>query len=253
MADAHAAPAAAPAGAGAGGTDLKWLGKIVLWFVIVFFVLAFAVIIVVVNPTTAQNFIYFLQGLQVFFGLVILFCFYKLQDFRKRFLDICHQIDHLFAEKNGEGDHGHAEHGHGGSAGHDDAHGDKHGEHDHKSDHTEKFLNKIPENILEEKFQRAIKNVNSTFREEWRLGLVELDKTLKDLLIKKGYDGGTIDELLQDAKDKKFLQYENAELATRLKRHLTKDMVKLPDIKDHETYKKVATLYRHAIHELMSS
>jgi hypothetical protein len=225
---------AAAAPAEGGGIDIKGISKVAIWITLIFFVFAFAIIIVVINPTTAQNFIYFLQGLQVFFVLVILFCFYKLQDFRKRFLAHCHEVDHLFADKNGQG------HGHG--HGHDD-HGDGHG-------HEEK--EQAPTNIYEERFQRAMKSANSNQREEWRIGLIELDKLLKDLLFKKGYVGETIDELLTSAKEKGFKYYEDIEIANRTKRHLIKNMAKLPDESERTTYHNVSTLYKLAIKDLLS-
>jgi predicted transcriptional regulator len=243
--DAHAAPAA-----GGGGITAKSVSKFVLWFSAVFIVGIMAIFLVVLNPVTAQNFVYFLQGLQVLFGVVIVFCFYKLQDFRKRFLATCHEIDHLFADKNGQG-HGHGSHSHGGHA-HDD-HGNEHGhgDHHHKKDESNKFLDKTPENIYEEKFQRAMKNVSSEYKEEWRLGLVELEKLLRELLVKKNYSGETLIELLTDAKEKGFSQVENAEVAIRTRRFLSRDLVRLPDAKDHNTYKNVATLYKFAINALI--
>jgi hypothetical protein len=235
--DAHGAPA------GNGGVTVKSVSKFVIWFTLIFFVAAFAIIIVVVNPTTAQNFIYFLQGLQVFFALVVIFCFYKLQDFRNRFLATCHEIDHLFEEKNGQGHgHGHDDHGHG-------SHGDGHGHNNHGHGHEEK--EKAPTNIYEERFQRAVKSANSHQREEWRLGLIELDKLLKDLLFKEGYVGETIEELLASAKEKGFKHFKDAELANKMKKYLVKNMAKLPVEGDRTTYQNVATLYKLAIKDLL--
>lgn len=236
----EAKPAAAAAPAGSGGIDIKGISKVAIWIVLIFFVVVFAIIIVVINPTTAQNFIYFLQGLQVFFGLVIVFCIYKLQDLRKRYLASCHEIDHLFANKNGQGHghgHDHANHGH-------DDHGHGHG-------HIHEEKEKAPTNIYEERFQRAVKSANSHQREEWRIGLIELDKLLKDLLFKNGYEGETIEELLLSAKEKGFKHVEDAEMANKAKKHLVKNMAKLPDEAERKTYHNVATLYKLAIKELL--
>jgi hypothetical protein len=225
------------------GLTVKSISKFVIWFTLIFFVVSFSVIIVIVNPTTAQNFIYFLQGLQVLFGVVVVFCFYKLQVFRKRFLATCHEIDHLFADKNGQG-HGHG-HGHHDDKGHHTQHG-----HDHVDKH-DKFLHKKPENIFEERFQRAMKSVDSNHKEEWRLALIELDKLLKDLLLRKNYSGETIEELLNDAKSKKFSEAENAIIANKTKKMLLRNIVKMPEEKDRRLYVGAATLYKLAINDLM--
>lgn len=221
-------------GASSSGIDVRGIGRFVFWFIVMFFVAVFAIIIVVINPITAQNFIYFLQALQIFFVLVIIFCFYKLQDFRRKFLAGCHEIDHLFEEKNGQS-HGH----------------DNDGHNDHDAGHGHEEKEKAPTNIHEERFQRALKSANSHQREEWRIGLIELDKLLKDLLFKNGYEGDTIEELLNNAKEKGFKYFEDALLANRTKRYLIKDMARLPQKSEGQTYKSVATLYKLAIKELL--
>ncbi len=238
--DAHDDGHGASAG---GGADLKTIGKTVLWVVAIVFVITFAILIVIVNPDTAQTFIYFLNALQIFFGMVIIFCFYKLQDLRKRYLATCHEIDHLFEKKNGQG-HGH---GHGAH----DAHGhdaDGHGEHD---DHHHDDKPKVATNIYEERFYRAEAHIKSPHKEEWKTGLVEMDKLLKDLLIKKGYNGDTVLELLEDAKSKGLIHPDDALLATETKNYLLRNIVKLPDEKDAKNYKNVGILYKKVLDHLL--
>ena len=230
-------------GASAGGADLKTIGKTALWAVAIVFVITFAILIVIVNPDTAQTFIYFLNALQVLFLFVIGFCFYKLQDLRKRYLATCHEIDHLYADKNGQG---HATHGHGDAHGHDE-HG--HGEHD---DHHHDDKPKVATNIYEERFYRAEAHIKSPHKEEWKTGLVEMDKLLKDLLIKKGYNGDTVLELLENAKSKGLIHSDDGLLATETKNYLLRNIVKLPDEKDAKNYKNVGILYKKVLDHLLS-
>lgn len=217
----------------ASGGNIKELSKFILWSITILFVIVFAVLIVIINPDTANMFIRFLQALQFLFFIVIIFCFYKLQDFRKRFLASCHEIDHIFADKNGQGH------------GHDHKHEDHHG-HD---DHEEK--EKAPTNILEEKMQRAIGHINSQYKEEWKIGLVELDSILKALLIQKKYTGSTVVEMLSDAKEKGYKYSQDAIMAHKTKTHLLKNITKLPDENDRKVYSNILILYKKVIQELM--
>lgn len=222
---------------GFGMNEVKAVSKFFVWSVLIFFVVIAVVLIVFLNPSTAEFFIRFLQALQVIFVIIIVFCFFKLQQFRKKFLASCHDIDHIFADKNGQG-HGSGGHG----AGHDE-HSDEHAHDDHKP--------KVPTNLMEEKLYKAIGHINSQFKEEWKIGLVELDIILKTLLIKKNYTGSTVLEMLEDAKIKGFKYSDDAKIAHKTKTYLLRDITKLPEDKDVNNYKNVLTLYRKIINELM--
>lgn len=208
--------------------DFKKLYPYLKWVILFIFFVGFIVFILQLSSASYQLFLYGTFVLEFVCILVLIYQFYHLQKYRAEFLHWCHEIDHLYAEKNGQAKHG--AHGHGGH----DAVG--HEEHEH-----------VP-TITELKLKKAKEHIYSKYPEESKTGLKELDVLLKNLLIQKKYVGETVSELLDDAKKKGYENASDALLAHKTKNYLIK--MQSSENSQVKIFQQVYELYARVIQDL---
>lgn len=128
------------------------------------------------NPSVADYFVYFLNLIQAICLLLIIFMFYKLEEYRNQFAATGASIVKNYEDK--------LEH-----------------HHDHVDDKA----------YLKERYDLAMQQLNSHADSEWKTGLVELDNFIRMALLDKGYVGNITLELVKDAKEKGLEHIEEAE------------------------------------------
>lgn len=214
MADAHDAKGDAHGDAhgGASATDFKAITKFFAWLIIIGLAILATVLIVFVDPQTAQNFIYFLNGLEILFLIYLIANVYKFYGYYHKFEHYCHHIQHIY---------------------------------DHKY-HPEKksSVTLTPEEL---RFERAKAHINSSYKEEWKIGVIELDTILKDLL-KAKYKGDTVGDLLNDAEKNGFKSISTAWEAHKVRNKIVHEGIKYEF--DKAFAERVLRNYVVAFHEL---
>jgi hypothetical protein len=149
--------------------------KSIFWVILVILVVFFSFLIVIVNEQTALNFIKFLNALEILFGVYLVYLIYKFIDYTYKFQHWSNKIGEFYGSR-------------------------------YKPDDASK---KIVTSPIRQRFEKSIMHISSPYKEEWKIGIIELDTILKDLLIQKQYIGDTVGELLKDAEKKglKTLDY----------------------------------------------
>ncbi len=148
--------------------------------------------LVFLNRETAINFIYFLNALEIFFVLYAIFLIYKFFNFKHKFDHHVHDIHHRFSKM--------------------------------YVPSKEDELAKISHNVF--KFEKSKAHIASRFPEEWKIGIIELDTVLKNLLIENNYTGAGIVEMLSDAYEKGFTKVREALEAHKLRTRIVRVGVK---------------------------
>lgn len=139
----------------------------IIYSCLVLLVIGAAIYIALVNPETAATFVYFLNGLQVLLVLYIGYLIWKLRQFIHKFEHHVHGLMEIF-----------------------------------KSKYRPPAKRGRALTQLENRFERSKGHIGSQYREEWKIGIIELDTILKDLLVQRGYSGDTVGELLKSAGEK---------------------------------------------------
>lgn len=167
-----------------GGIDFKAFGKTIFWIIAVTLTGFFTWLIVIVNPTTALNFLKFLYFLEIFLGVVLVFLFFKFIDFTYKFQEWNDKIGAFYESK-------------------------------YKPD----AKLEAPKDSIQDKYDKAIGHIYSNNKDEWKSGVLELDQYMREFLKAHGHKGDTIPDLLNDAKQKgvKYLDYaENVHILRNL-------------------------------------
>jgi hypothetical protein len=165
--------------------------KIVGYIVVFVIVGAVVVVVAFLDEESANNFLNFLYGIEILLGLYIMYLLYLFWHHMKRFDHHVHELEHMFAGKT------------------------------KKSKKVN--LNSDP---LWERFERSKKHITSQYREEWKIGIIELDTILRDLLKKNNYIGDTVAELLKYAESKGFKNVNAAWDAHRVRNQIVHEGVK---------------------------
>lgn len=160
---------------------------------ILLFIIVGAVVVVVafLNEETAKNFLSFIYGLEILLGLYLSYLFYLFWYHMKKFDHHVHELEHMFANKS--------------------------------KPQKKKTTHSDP---LWERFERSKKHITSQYREEWKIGIIELDTILRDLLKRNNYIGDTVAELLKYAESKGFKNVNAAWDAHRVRNQIVHEGVK---------------------------
>lgn len=164
------------------GFNYKPLFKLIFYILAGLFIFAMIYIVILQNEQAVLNFIYFLNGLEILLGFYLIFLFYKLNTYIQRHAFWGGKIGAWYGKKYNP---------------------------DKKSD----FI----ESPTRAKFEKAKLQINSTHKEEWKIGVIELDNVLRDLLKSRGYVGETVAELLEDGGKKGMKTYDSAWEAHRVR------------------------------------
>ncbi len=201
------APAAAPVASP--GPDLKAVTKFAIGFIFFVIVGSATVLIVFLNPETARNFVTFLNGIEILLGIYLGYSIFQLRGYMHKF---DHHVEHL-------------------------------GEffkHRYKPP-AEKVEVTSP---LQMRFDKAKQHIYSKYKEEWKIGVIELDTLLKDLLARK-YKGDTVGELLKDADSKGMLNISVAWDAHKVRNQIVHEGIKYDMSNDMamQTLRKYTTVF----------
>jgi hypothetical protein len=171
--------------------DPRKIAKVAIWIIFVILVVLAGVYITFLNTETAQNFTYFLYGLEIFLGIYIAYNLYTLWGFMHRFDHHVHSLHKLFATR-----------------------------YKPKEKKTDTL------SPLEKRFLKAKEHIASNFKEEWKIGIIELDTLLKDLLKQNNLVGETVGELLLDAEKKNIKRVSNAWSAHKVRNRIVHEGIK---------------------------
>ena len=162
--------------------DYKPLFKFIFWILSGLFILTLIYVVILQNEQTVLNFIYFLNGLQILLGFYLIFLFYKLHTYIERHKYWGNKIGEWYGKK-------------------------------YKPD----VKNTENDNPNRTRFEKAKMHIASEYKEEWKIGIIELDNILRDLLKGKGYIGETVAELLDDGAKKGMITLDKAWEAHRVR------------------------------------
>jgi hypothetical protein len=176
---------------GGGGMSPKDMAKFATVMFVIVLTIITAVFVAFMNPETAKSFTQYIYGLEVFFILYILFLGYTLYKQIKTFEHYSEKIGHFYETK-------------------------------YKP--QEKKSEAISPIRL--RYEKAQQHITSEFNEEWKIGIIELDTILKDLLKNKGYIGETVGELLKSADAKGMKTVNIAWEAHRVRNQVVHEGVK---------------------------
>lgn len=167
-------------GGGSSGVNINPRALAIGAFLFVVFVIYFYF-----NPDYASTFIYILNIVQVICFIIILLMGYKLWYFMKEFSKTGGEIVHNYESKL------------------------KH-HHEHVDENAS----------LKSKYTLAMEHLHSKNKDEWKIGLIELDNFIRFALIEKGYNGSTTIELVKEAKEKGHESITKAEDIAYLRQRL---------------------------------
>lgn len=187
-------------GGGGGGFDPK---AVVTALVVIFLALAVlgaVLFVLVLNQETARNFIFFLNGLEILLGIYLIFLLFKLYEYIQKFKHQSYDIHHFY-----------------------------------ESRYVPPKESTGPVNKLEMRFNKAKEHVMSTYKEEWKIGIIELDTILKDLLVQANYRGDTVGELLKSAESKGFRALQDAWEAHKVRNRVVHEGIKYDMRQDEAT------------------
>lgn len=144
-----------------GKHNIKEIVSFFTWVLAVGFVIVISFVIVVLNEKTALDFIKLLSILIIGLGLYLVFLLYKFWTYTVKFKYWASKIEEFYTTN-------------------------------YKPEI--KTLSQASPNI--ERLEKAKKHINSNYKEEWKIGIIELDNILRDLLKDAGYVGETVADLL---------------------------------------------------------
>jgi hypothetical protein len=208
MADAHAKPkAAAPEASGGSSDVVMFFAKFFAGLILV--VLGF--LFVVSNSARAIALNQFLFMVQIFALLVIAISIFLIGHYVRKYKRVNESITGLYEKKYTPKVKSEAT----------------------QMSHEEKRLGIIQEHIFSDK------------PAEWRLGIIEMDAMMFDVLRDRGYAGETIAEQLHAAEVKRFGSYENAWEAHKVRNRIAHEGVKfeLTQNEAKRVYKLYATVF----------
>lgn len=142
-------------------------------------------------PDAATTFMYFLYGVEFLSFLLLAYLMHRLWMFMKEFAKTGGEIVKNYEDKI-----------------------------KHHHEHV------VGNEQLEERYELAMKQLNSPNEEEWKTGLIELDSFIRLSLLDKGYVGGTTIDLLKDAKEKGHKHTQEAENIAHVRKLLKSQGVK---------------------------
>jgi hypothetical protein len=148
--------------------DVKEHAYALMWMFLVSITVIFTFFIVLFDQQSAQNFVYILNGLDILFALIIIAAVANLSTFMIKFKKQTKRLEKFF-----------------------------------ESRYVPPKENDKELSPIEQKLARAKQHIESRYKEEWKIGIIELDNILRELL-KEKFTGSTVGELLQDAEKKGF-------------------------------------------------
>ncbi len=197
------------AGTGAPAPDLKAITKFAIGFILFVIVGATTILIVFLNQETAQNFVRFLNGIEILLGIYLGYGFFQLRGHIHKFDHHVESLGEFYQTR-------------------------------YKPE-AEKIEATSP---LQLRFRKAKEHIMSKYKEEWKIGVIELDTLLKDLLVKK-YKGDTVGELLKDADSKDMKNVKVAWEAHKVRNQIVHEGIKYDMSNDMamQTLRKYTTVF----------
>ena len=185
----------------------------ILWTVggLIFFYVAYAVIFQTIEGML--NFVLFLNILQLICAILIIFFLFKLSGYILEYKHWTHKMEMWYVGK-------------------------------YKPE-EEKSESISPER---ERYGRAKLHIESQYKEEWKIGVIELDNLLRDLLKAKGYNGETVADLLDDATKKGMRSVNSAWEGHRVRNRVVHEGLKYDFPKEEAL--KILRKYTEAFSEL---
>lgn len=151
------------------GQTFKNIALSLLYIFIVITTIIVAIVIAFINPETAGNFLKFLYGIEIFLAAYLLFLVYTVYTYIKKFQSQSEEIAGFYEKK-----------------------------------YVPVKKDEFQLSPIEKRLNKAKAHIASQYREEWKIGILELDIILKDLLSQNGFLGDTVGELLESAEKKGF-------------------------------------------------
>lgn len=166
---------------------LKTLGYIIF----AFGVIAVSIYVIFFNPETAQNFINFLIGIEFILALYIFYLLYNLSLQMKTFEHHNHDLMHFY-----------------------------------KTRYVPEKDKGVQLSAIQMRFAKSKEHILSKYKEEWKIGIIELDTLLKDLLKNKNYVGDTVGELLKSGESKGLKSINDAWEAHKIRNLIVHEGIK---------------------------
>lgn len=190
--------------------DIKKVSIVLFWILAIIMVAIFAYFIVLIDEQSIINFMKFLNILEVILGLYLVFLLYKLYTYTEQFKYW----------------------------------GDKIGDFYGKRYAPEKKEANASSPIVQ-RFEKAKQHISSNYKEEWKIGVIELDNILRDLLVSNGYLGETVAELLNDGLKKGMQTVEIAWEAHKVRNKVVHEGVKYAFSKEsaEQVLRKYTTVF----------
>lgn len=175
---------------GGGFLNIKNHLTLLFWVLSVILTLIIATIIILYDTKAAQNFVYFINAVEIFFVIYIVSLIVKLKDHLNKFKAATKRIEDFYASR-----------------------------------YVKPDENVKTKSQIELRFEKAKDHIDSKYQEEWKIGVIELDTILRDLL-KEKFTGETVGELLDNAKEKGFDKLNEAWEAHKVRNNIVHEGVR---------------------------